>query len=217
MLSEAIRLDPEYADAWKHRGDVWFLDGRREYDKAIADYDQAIKLNPNNSDFYLIRGACWNTRAHESFVAGDPANPVFLEHALDDISQAHRLGIRDERESGLPSGMHVFHEKLAHIYLWSPDPSFRDAKRAVQHARRNCELRNWPDDALELLAFAYADVGQFDDAIEQLERAIAFDRNRNLEKRQRMLESYHAGQKYEPRPEELPDVVTNRLEQKPTR
>ncbi len=31
----------------------------REYKKAIAEYDKAIKLNPRNGDAYYNRGLCW--------------------------------------------------------------------------------------------------------------------------------------------------------------
>ncbi|NMG09484.1 tetratricopeptide repeat-containing serine protease family protein [Brasilonema sp. UFV-L1] len=53
-LSEAIRLNPNYALAYYNRGNV-----RRELgDKqaAIADYNQALRINPNYTDAYYGRG-----------------------------------------------------------------------------------------------------------------------------------------------------------------
>jgi tetratricopeptide (TPR) repeat protein len=42
--SAALRLDPHYAVAWTSRGEAWAMLG--EHDKAIADFDEAIKLAP---------------------------------------------------------------------------------------------------------------------------------------------------------------------------
>ena len=42
--STALRLDPHYAVAWTSRGEAWALLG--DHDKAIADFDEAIKLAP---------------------------------------------------------------------------------------------------------------------------------------------------------------------------
>jgi hypothetical protein len=40
-LDAAVRLAPDYACAYDHRGVYSF---RRDYDRAIAEYDQAIVL-----------------------------------------------------------------------------------------------------------------------------------------------------------------------------
>jgi len=47
-----------------------------------------------------------------------------------------------------------------------PDAKFRDAKLAYADARKACELTGWKDSAsLEALAAAYAESGQFDEAV----------------------------------------------------
>ena len=40
-----IKLKPDYVAAYFNRGNLYY--GRREYDRAIADFDQAIKLKPD--------------------------------------------------------------------------------------------------------------------------------------------------------------------------
>jgi tetratricopeptide (TPR) repeat protein len=55
---EAIRLNPQYANALYYRGHVHFIQG--DFARAIADYDEAIRLNPQYSEAY--NGRCW-TRA----------------------------------------------------------------------------------------------------------------------------------------------------------
>ena len=53
--NEALRLKPDFAQAYSDRGAAWYFKG--EYQKAIADYDQAIQLEPDNARAYTNRGA----------------------------------------------------------------------------------------------------------------------------------------------------------------
>ena len=45
-LTEAIRLNPEYARAYNNRG--WCLLGKKEYDRAIKDFDISIRMEPTD-------------------------------------------------------------------------------------------------------------------------------------------------------------------------
>src|SRR5262249_29628945 len=56
-LEEAVRLDGTMAEAYSTRGNLWCA--RKEFPKAIADYDRAIELNPNNPAFYKNRGMAY--------------------------------------------------------------------------------------------------------------------------------------------------------------
>ena len=51
---EAIKLNPQFADAYNTRGVVNGLLGH--YDKALADFDKAIELNPQFAAAYMGRG-----------------------------------------------------------------------------------------------------------------------------------------------------------------
>ena len=44
---QALKLDPKYALAYLNRGLLWHA--RKDYDRAIADFDQAIRLAPDNA------------------------------------------------------------------------------------------------------------------------------------------------------------------------
>jgi tetratricopeptide (TPR) repeat protein len=67
QYSEAIRLKPDYADAFNNRGNVY--SDLKWYVKAIDDYSDYIRLRPNDPDGYNNRAACYeelgNTQASQ--------------------------------------------------------------------------------------------------------------------------------------------------------
>jgi Flp pilus assembly protein TadD len=75
-LTEAIKLDPKYPQAYLHRGASYV--SLKEYDKAIADLDKAIELRPTLSAAYSNRGAAY-------------ANKKEYDKALTDLNKALEL------------------------------------------------------------------------------------------------------------------------------
>jgi tetratricopeptide (TPR) repeat protein/V8-like Glu-specific endopeptidase len=53
-LTEAIRLNPNYADAYVYRGVVRY--DFKDLQGAVADYNSALKINPNYAGAYFNRG-----------------------------------------------------------------------------------------------------------------------------------------------------------------
>ena len=58
--SESLRLDPTNANDFNRRGVAYY--GKKDYDRAIADYDQAIKLNPAYAAALINRGNAWRAK-----------------------------------------------------------------------------------------------------------------------------------------------------------
>jgi tetratricopeptide (TPR) repeat protein len=56
-LNEAIRLKPDYAEAYNARGAAYGLLGQNQL--AIQDYDTAIRLRPDYAEAYSNRGAAY--------------------------------------------------------------------------------------------------------------------------------------------------------------
>jgi tetratricopeptide (TPR) repeat protein len=75
-FSEAIRLDPKSAPAYRSRGIVYGQQG--EQDRALADLDEAIRLNPDDAVALFDRGVIYFQKAE-------------YDRALTDFDEAIRL------------------------------------------------------------------------------------------------------------------------------
>ena len=60
--TEAIRLNPDDAEAYYNRGLAYYEQGN--LDKAIADYDEAIRLNPDDAQAYYNRAIAYYDRGN---------------------------------------------------------------------------------------------------------------------------------------------------------
>ena len=71
-LNEAIRLNPQFAEAYYNRGIAYYDLGQHE--RAIEDFDEAVRLNPQDAEAYYNRGNAYradSTRAART----PPAKP----------------------------------------------------------------------------------------------------------------------------------------------
>lgn len=56
-MNYVIRLSPSDADAYHHRGLAHYL--IKQYEKALADFDETIRLAPRDEDAYYFRGGVY--------------------------------------------------------------------------------------------------------------------------------------------------------------
>lgn len=80
--SEAIRIEPRFAEAYQLRGDAWR--GKGDHDWAIADYTESIRINPEEDTAYYYRGLAW-------YAKGD------LDRAIADYGDAIRIHPKNAR------------------------------------------------------------------------------------------------------------------------
>ena len=85
---------PAPGEAYANRGIVWAR--RKEYDKAIADLNEAIRLDPDDVRPYADRGAAWGSKGQ-------------LDKALADLTEAIRLD--PENDSAYADRANVWFER----------------------------------------------------------------------------------------------------------
>ena len=75
--SEAIRLKPDYADAYYNRGIAYSKKG--ESDAAIKDFSEAIRLKPDDATAYYNRGNAYSKKGDKAKANADFAKADELE------------------------------------------------------------------------------------------------------------------------------------------
>lgn len=177
-LTRAIELDPQYANAYDSRARVWT--DKRDYDRALADYGRALELDPQLADLYIGRAAVWEAK-------GEYAK------ALADLAKAEQIDANDAEP----------HNGRAWLLATCPDDQVRDGQQAVAEAQKACELTQWKDfNCIDTLAAAYAETGDFENAVTYVERAIEQAPDDKKAGYQERLEQYRQKKPYrQQRPE----------------
>ncbi|MFH1227014.1 MAG: tetratricopeptide repeat protein [Planctomycetota bacterium] len=194
--TEAIRLAPKYSDAYNNRGiaydnktelpagsrDKLSPEASRELmDKAIADYTEAIRLNPNDSAPFINRGKVYNKKGRPDLALADyneaiRLDPSFamaysnrstiyynkneLDKSIADCSEAIRL---DNKYAPAYSN-----RGLAYYGKSDYDKAIADYTEAIRLDPRYVS-------AYYNRGLAYQGKGQFDPAITDYTEAIRLD------------------------------------------
>jgi len=145
----AAQFKPDYAEAHYNLGGALFLLGRA--DESIAHFVEAIRLQPANA-------AARNRLAFVLMRQGRTAE------ALAEYQEALRLG---------PDSLEAL-KNLAWILATHRDPQYRHGARAIRLAEQAVRLTQGNDAAaLDALAAACAESGDFARAVATTERALA--------------------------------------------
>jgi tetratricopeptide (TPR) repeat protein len=78
-FTEAIRLDPNYTEAYQSRACAYA--DANEYEKAIADQTEAIRLGPVTPDLYFNRSIFYKAAGRTSEAEEDTAEAVRLQRS----------------------------------------------------------------------------------------------------------------------------------------
>jgi tetratricopeptide (TPR) repeat protein len=149
VAATALRLDPKLALAYDVRGRVYH--GRTEYEKADREFSEAERLEPRRIENALASASAFRRKGDYKLAA------VELRETVERFPRSAYA-----------------HNALAWFLATCPDATSRHGADALAHAKSACELTKWNDpDYLDTLAAAYAEMGDFDQAIKYVREAIA--------------------------------------------
>ncbi len=185
-LQVALRSDPYFADAHYNLGLIRRQQNRG--DEAIQAWQRAIELRPDDPRAYLeiatvLQSQGKHQAALDQYVAAVKAAPenVLALTKLADVLMGYRQyapALAHFHKAARLNNRHVpALAGMAWIMSAAPDAKLRNGKVAVDAARRACGLTGDRDArCLDILAAAYAETGQFDQAVKAADKAIGLAR-----------------------------------------
>jgi serine/threonine-protein kinase len=130
------------------RGKV--LGQQKKYAAAIEDFTESLRLDDKLEQNYRTRGMVYQQLGN-------------IENVVRDYSEFIRRK---------PTNRWILND-LAWIHATCPDPNIRDGAKAVDLAKRACEVSEWKNSAyVDTLAAAYAEMSDWETAISTQDRAL---------------------------------------------
>ena len=152
-LDAALKTDPAFWPAIYYRAELHFQ--QREYEATARDCTEILRIKPEQVVASLLRAQA-NTKLGRN------------EECLRELDQVINHG---RKKDIVPLVM--AYEMRAWLRATSPDPNFRNGKQALNDAKQACKLtQNYDAQSLDTLAAAHAELGDYDSAIDAVERAI---------------------------------------------
>ena len=205
-FSRALRRDPKDALAYLKRGTAYAaLDEDKD---ALADFSKVIELEPKNTKAYLYRAYVHAHLKEPARTVADCSDAIRLQPEDADAhlcrGQAHDqlkeyAKAHDDFRAAVklaPSSASA-HNALAWLMATSPDESVRDGKQAIEMGKRACELSAWNNaQIIDTLAAAYAECGQFDEALKWQQKAVDLASDKDREELRTRVDVYKKRQPY---------------------
>jgi tetratricopeptide (TPR) repeat protein len=167
-----------FASSYVERGKGYYAG--RQYDKAIADYTEAIRIAPRYADAYFNRADAWRAKKED-------------DRALADYTRATQLNAQFPRTlywNGFQRRIQQDFDKAIEDYTWSIRLDPRYANAFFERAYAYIEKREYDKaiaDCTEAIrlgtkavyfserAYAYRRKGQYDKALADYDRSVRID------------------------------------------
>jgi tetratricopeptide (TPR) repeat protein len=203
-----LRLGLPPDQAHRLRGLAWLL--KNDPDKALADLDVCLRLQPADTSARMGRAGARDAKGDLAGAADDLEKA--LAHAPGDVTIFPVLANQYRKARDWPRALATVqawvarepddprpHGGLADLYATCPDGALRDGAKAVEHARRACELTQWKQPyALDTLAAACAEAGDFAAAVRWQKAALENESfaARSGDRARAKLQLYEAGRPF---------------------
>ena len=152
-LDAALQADPKFWQAIYLRAELHFQQHR--YESTEQDCAEILRIKPDQVVAALLRAQADTKLGRE-------------DECLRELDQVISKG---NKKDLIP--LVTAYEMRAWLRATSRDPSIRNGKQALTDAKQACKLsHNNDSQSLDTLAAAYAEVGDFEAAVEAEDRAI---------------------------------------------
>jgi tetratricopeptide (TPR) repeat protein len=173
-LAQALHHNPEDADAWSHLGTALALSGKK--DKAESCFRQAVHWQPRMGEYYYGLAHVFQEKGQS-------------ESAKNCYEQARRLDPRWPQAANQSAWMLATH----------PNSERRYGALALRLAQQVCEATAYRrPEALDTLAAAYAETGDFTAAQESIRKALALLGTSDAQRAQALQSRLSLYERHEP-------------------
>ncbi|MGH7993499.1 MAG: tetratricopeptide repeat protein, partial [Limisphaerales bacterium] len=182
QYQKALQINPGFAEAHNDLGAALFQQGK--VDEAIVQYQRALQIKPDYAEACCNLGSAFRQkeRIDEAIVYYQKAlriKPDYAEACYDLGNVFSRKGSMDEAIANYQKALQInpgyleAQNNLAWVLATCPQASLRNGNQAVALARRANQLTGDENPVvLGTLAAAYAEAGQFPEAVETAQRAL---------------------------------------------
>jgi tetratricopeptide (TPR) repeat protein len=156
---------------------------QEEYDKAIADFTVAIEHEPKNARFIFNRGMAYHDGGQFEQALADYGRSLDLNNKSA-ATYAERgllynlMGEFEKAQDDFLAGYKIDPKSFYNVYglamlrAASPNEKLRNGKEALDYAEQLMKLEKRGLNANPAMAAAYAELGDFDQAIQWQQKAI---------------------------------------------
>lgn len=204
-FDRVIELKPDYVNAWFNRAELQLE--VREFAAAVEDYSESLQLKPDDVPAYVGRAKALLQlgKVKDALADADRATQLDTEHAPARAvhgEAALRLHKWEDAANDFQTAIKLDNQCVsaycgaAWLMAVCPDNRYRNPELAVQAAEKALKLGGESFHALDVLAAAQANAGQFEAAQETIARALELAPQEEASELTRRHDLYAAGKPF---------------------